>query len=196
LVVNGGRSTVLTLPNTAWGNWQMAEYRTVLHRGWNSVRLTKWTWYAEIDAVDVYRDRPAPPPPALPSCAPTRYEAEDGVVTDAHVVADSTASHGAKVGGMDHPDSSVALTIDAKRAGVSTVAVRYGNGSLDNSGYPVASTDAVTVNGRPAGVITFRNTTWDNWQTATYRVRLRAGTNTLTFTKRTFYAELDAVDVC
>jgi arabinan endo-1,5-alpha-L-arabinosidase len=196
LAVNGRRAGVLTLPNTAWGNWQTAEYRTVLHRGWNSVRITKLTWYAEIDAVDVYRDRPASPPPPVPACTPTRYEAEAGVVTHAKVVEDAKASAGAKVGGLDFPDSSVTLTVTAKRTGDTTVAVRYGNGSLDNSGYPVASTDTVTVNGRNAGVLTFRNTTWDNWQTATYRVRLHAGSNTVTFTKKTFYTELDAVDVC
>jgi arabinan endo-1,5-alpha-L-arabinosidase len=196
LSVNGRRARVLELPNTAWGNWQMAEYRTVLRHGWNTVRLTKQTWYSEIDAVDVYRDRPATPPPALPTCASTRYEAENGVVTNARVVADPKASNGAKVGGLDATDSSVSLTVTAKRTGATTVAIRYGNGSLDNSGYPVASTDTVTVNGRSAGVITFRNTTWDNWQTATYRLRLRAGTNTVTFTKKTFYTELDAVDVC
>ncbi|MDQ2796997.1 MAG: family 43 glycosylhydrolase [Actinomycetota bacterium] len=196
LAVNGRRAAVLNLPNTAWGNWQTTEYRAVLHRGWNNVRLTKRTWYAEIDAVDVYRDRPASPPPPLPSCAPTRYEAEDGVVTDARVVKDPKASNGAKVGGLDHTDSSVSLAVVARRTGATTVAIRYGNGSLDNSGYPVSATDAVTVNGRRAGVITFRNTTWDNWQTATYRLRLHAGTNRVTFTKLTFFTELDAVDVC
>ena len=196
LSVNGSRARVLELPNTAWGNWQTAEYRTTLRGGWNTVRLTKQTWYSEVDAVHVYADRPATPAPALPTCAPTRYEAENGVITDARVVTDPQASNGAKVGGLDATDSSVALTVTAKHSGTSTVAVRYGNGSLDNSGYPVASTDHVTVNGRSAGVVTFRNTTWDNWQTATYQLRLRAGTNTVTFTKKTFYTELDAVDVC
>ena len=196
IAVNGRRAGLLTLPNTAWGNWQSAEYRTSLHRGWNTVRLTKSTWYAEIDAIDVYRQAPARPAPPAPTCATTRYEAENGVVTDARVVEDAKASGGAKVGGLDNIDSSVALTVQARRSGRTTIVVRYGNGSLDNSGYPVAATDTVTVNGHDAGVLTFRNTTWDNWQSATYRLRLHAGTNTITFTKKTFYTELDAVDVC
>ncbi len=193
--INGRPAGVLTLPNTAWGNWQTAEYRVRMHHGWNTVRLAKQTWYAEIDAIDVYDTRPAPPPAPLPTGPATRYEAENGVITDARVVDDPLASNGAKVGGLDHPDSAVTLTVTAPRARLAALGIRYGNGSLDNSGYAVAATDVVTVNGRSAGTITFRNTTWDNWQVTPYRVRLHRGTNTITFTKKTFYTELDAVDV-
>ena len=195
VTINGRNAGVLTLPNTAWGNWQTAEYSARLNRGWNTVRLTKKTYYSEIDAVDLYHSRPAPVA-SVPSAAPSaRYEAEAGVITDARVVSDPAASAGAKVGGLDHPDSSVTLTVNASRAGRTTLGIRYGNGSLDNSGFAVAATDTVLVNGRPAGTITFRNTTWDNWQITPYVVNLHRGTNTITFTKKTFYTELDSVDV-
>jgi hypothetical protein len=196
VTVNGRDAGVLSLPNTAWGNWQTAEYAVHLVKGWNSVRLTKQTWYAEIDAVDVYGTRPASQPVTLGDPAgATRYEAESGVVTDARVVSDPLASAGAKVGGLDHPGSSVTLTVKVANGGRTVLGIRYGNGSLDASGYPVAATDTVTVNGRAAGTITFRNTTWDNWQVTPYSVRLQPGVNTITFTKKTFYTELDAVDV-
>ena len=197
VTVNGRAAGTVTLPNTAWGNWTMVEYQVRLQKGVNTVTLTKATYYAEIDAVDLYYSHlqhSAVGPPADPSTA-IRYEAENGVITHARVVADASASAGAKVGGLDFPDSSVTLTISAAKAGPATLGIRYGNGSLDRSGYPVVATDTVTLNGRDAGTITFRNTTWGNWSTLYYRVHLRKGLNTLTFTKATFYAEIDAVDV-
>ena len=197
ITVNGHRIGTLTLPNTAWGNWTTAEYQVRLRKGTNTVTLTKATFYAEIDAVDLYYRRPAPPavPPPPPSATPVRYEAETGDITNAHVVPDPGASGGAKVGGLDFPDSSVTLTVQSNTSGRSTIGIRYGNGSLDPSGYPVVSTDSVTVNGRAGGTVTFANTTWGNWTTVFYPVRLHRGANTITLTKSTFYAEIDAVDV-
>ena len=194
VTINGRPQRDLVLPNTAWGNWQTAEYSAWLKRGWNTVQLTKKTYYSEIDAIDLYHSHPAPVA-AVPSGPSTRYEAESGVITDARVVADPSASAGAKVGGLDHPDSSDTLTVTAAKSGWATLGIRYGNGSLDNSGFAVSATDAVQVNGKDAGTIAFRNTTWDNWQVTPYRVKLKRGSNTITFTKKTFYTELDAIDV-
>ncbi|MDQ1715425.1 MAG: arabinan endo,5-alpha-L-arabinosidase, partial [Frankiaceae bacterium] len=197
VTVNGKSAGVVTLANTAWGNWTMTPYGVTLNKGWNTVTLTKLTYYAEIDAVDLYYG-PAPKvshePMGDPATA-TRYEAEAGVITHANVVPDARASAGAKVGGLDFLDSSVTLTINVATAGVKTLRIRFDNGSLDRSGYPVVATDTVTVNGVPARSVTFPNTTWGNWETVDYRVLLHAGANTVTFTKATFYTELDAVDV-
>ncbi len=126
---------------------------------------------------------------------PVRYQAEDGVIVDARVVGDNSASGGAKVGGLDNPDSSVTLTVNAKKAGWTNLAVRYANGSLDPSGYPVKSSDLVSVNGTPVATIVFWHTTWGNWQIEDVKVNLHAGLNTVTLTKKTFYAEIDSVDV-
>jgi len=196
VTVNGRRAGTLTLPNTSWGNWTTAEYGVKLKKGLNSVTLTKLTFYAEIDAVDLYYSRPAPAPVQPPAGATAvRYEAEAGVITHARVVPDPSASAGAKVGGLDFADSSVTLTVTATHSGPATLGIRYGNGSLDRSGYPVRSSDLLSVNGRNAGTITFANTTWGNWSMLYYGVQLKKGTNTITFTKSTFYAEMDAVDV-
>lgn len=198
VTVNGYPAGTVTLRNTAWGNWSLAPYDVWLHPGVNTVTLTKATYYAEIDAVDVYDTYKLPDttPTAPPEgAAPTRYEAEAGAITDARVVPDPSASGGAKVGGLDHPDSSVKITVTRAHAGTALLGIRYGNGSLDNSGYPVAATDTVTVNGRQRPDVSFPNTTWDNWSTRYYPMRLPAGTSTITFTKLTFYTELDAVDV-
>lgn len=196
VTINGAPAGTVTLRNTAWGNWMMTPYQVHLQQGTNTVTLTKATYYAEIDAVDLYYSAPIETPAGPPAgTTATRYEAENGVITDARVVSDPTASGGKKVGGLDHLDSSDTITVNRTQAGPALLAIRFGNGSLDNSGYAVDATDRVTINGEPAGTVTFPNTTWDNWQTKDYQVVLHKGANTITFTKSTFYTELDAVDV-
>lgn len=198
VTVNGYPAGTVTLRNTAWGNWMIAPYDVWLHPGMNTVTLTKATYYAEIDAVNVFHKYQLPdrtPTGAPAGVTPTRYEAEGGVITDARVVQDPAASGGAKVGGLDHPDSAVTITVTRARVGRALLGIRYGNGSLDNSGYAVSSTDTVSVNGRKRRNVVFPNTTWDNWSTRFHPVHLHAGTNTITFTNLTFYTELDAIDV-
>ncbi|MCU1676912.1 MAG: hypothetical protein JWM93_1670 [Frankiales bacterium] len=196
LTINGTSAGTVVLPNTQWGNWTMTEVPVKLQKGCNTVTLTKLTYYSEIDAVDIYDSHVidvATLPAPLPASA-VRYEAENGVVTHARVVADDRASGGAKVGGLDFADSSVSLQVYADKAGPATLRIRYDNGS-ERGGYNVVATDSVTVNGRDAGVVTFANTTWGNWQTVDYQVNLKKGWNTVTFTRLTFYSEIDAVDV-
>ena len=134
---------------------------------------------------------------ATPSVAGVamRYEAEAGVVTDARVVADAAASAGAKVGGIDLATSSVTLTVTAAKAGPTTLRVRFANGSLDGSGYPVQSSSVLTVNGAAAGEVVYPHTTWGNWQTVEVPVKLVKGSNTITLAKGRFFVELDAVDL-
>jgi hypothetical protein len=69
------------------------------------------------------------------------------------------------------------------------------NGSLDPSGYRVKATDTVTVNGNDAGTVTFPHTAWGNWQQIDYSVKLVSGWNSITFTTKTFFTELDAIDL-
>lgn len=126
--------------------------------------------------------------------AADRYQAEDGVVTNARVVGDSAASGGAKVGGMDFADSSVTVQVQADRAGPTTLGIRYANGS-EGPGGRLLATDSMTVNGRDAGVVTFSHTTWGNWQVVEYPVRLKRGLNTVTLTRLTNFAEIDSFDV-
>ncbi|NEK94643.1 family 43 glycosylhydrolase [Modestobacter muralis] len=195
LTVNGRSAGTVTFAHTTWGNWRMVETQVQLKKGTNTITLTKATFFAEIDAFDVY-DASHVPDPKGPPAGPTttRYEAEQGTVTHARVVGDGSASGGAKVGGMDFADSSVSLQVYAERGGPATLAIRFANGS-DRGGYPVESTDTVTVNGQAAGTVTFPYTRWENWTTIEHQVQLEKGWNTVTLTRGTFYAEIDAVDV-
>ena len=45
---------VVTFAHTTWGNWTTVEHQVKLQEGWNTVTLARGTFYAELDAVDVY----------------------------------------------------------------------------------------------------------------------------------------------
>lgn len=200
LSINGRRAGSVTFEHTTWGNWQVVEKRVRLVKGWNEVTLTRGTWFAEVDAVDVYRELPrrlaevAPTEPADIGDGAVRYEAEDGAVTNARVVDDASASGGRKVGGMDFADSSVTLRVWSDKGGRATLGIRFANGS-ERGGYPLESSDRVSTNGRRADVVVFPHTRWGNWQRIEHPVHLRRGWNTITMTRATFYTEIDAVDV-
>ena len=196
LTVNGRDLGTITLAHTTWGNWQLSEHRVLLNQGWNTVTITKVTYYAEIDAIDVYSARPDTSPMATPADPGkgTRYEAEQGVITNARAVDDAGASGGAKVGGLDFADSSVSIRVHAERAGRVTLGIRFANGS-ERGGYLLEASDRVSVNGHDEGVVIFPHTRWGDWQTVEHDVRLARGWNTVTLTKSTFYSEIDAVDV-
>ncbi|MFC8921984.1 family 43 glycosylhydrolase [Cellulosimicrobium sp. NPDC057127] len=196
--VGGEDAGVVTFAHTTWGNWQTAEHLVDLDAGWNTLTLTRGTFFVEIDAIDVYdtvREPEVVVPPVIPADA-ERYEFEDGVIVRGTVGSAPGASGGEKVGGLDFADSSVtiAMEIEAEKAGPYTLAIRFANGS-ERGGYTLESSDYVTVNGEDAGVVTFPHTTWGNWQSVAHEVQLQAGTNTVTLTRKAWYTELDAVDV-
>ncbi|MBD8079945.1 family 43 glycosylhydrolase [Cellulosimicrobium arenosum] len=196
VTVNGEDAGTVTFAHTTWGNWQTAELVVDLVEGANTVTLTRGTFYAEIDAIDVYpatRDPRPSAPPVIPTDA-DRYEFEDGTITRGTVGTAAGASGGEKVGGLDFADSSVALQVHADEAGPYTLAVRFANGS-ERGGWNLESSDLVSVNGQPAGTVTFPHTTWGNWQSVTHDVQLDQGWNTVTLTRSTWYTELDALDV-
>ncbi|WP_083260019.1 family 43 glycosylhydrolase [Cellulosimicrobium cellulans] len=194
--VNGEDAGTVTFAHTTWGNWQTAEHLVDLDAGSNTITLTRSTFFTEVDAIDVYdtvREPEVVVPPVIPADA-DRYEFEDGVIVRGSVGAAAGASGGEKVGGLDFADSSVTLEIEAEEAGPYTLAVRFANGS-ERGGYSLESSDYVTVNGEDAGVVTFPHTRWGNWQSVAHEVQLEEGTNTVTLTRKTWYTELDALDV-
>ena len=68
VTVNGADAGVVSFPHTTWGNWQSVTHQVELEQGWNTVALTKLTWYTELDALDVF---PAEVPPADPQVTVT-----------------------------------------------------------------------------------------------------------------------------
>lgn len=200
LHVNGKRVGDVVFEHTTWGNWQVVEQSVRLRKGWNDMVLSRGTWFAELDAVDVYEQRPTRRAPVTPSepgdvrDGAVRHEAEDGVVVNANIVEDVSASGALKVGGMDFADSSVTVRVYADKGGRATLGIRFANGS-ERGGYPLESSDFVSVNGRRADVVVFPHTRWGNWQTIEHQVRLQRGWNEIKVTRATFYTEIDALDL-
>ena len=133
---------------------------------------------------------------AGPGAYPTKYEAENAQTTDVllHSGSDGTlASNGSYIGSIDQPNSAVQFnTVRVPARGIYLMTVRYANntGSL--------STHTLTVNGASQGQVSYPPTRgWGNIEmaTTTKRVSLNGGSNTITLTKGTGYAELDYIDV-
>jgi hypothetical protein len=129
---------------------------------------------------------------ALRSSTMTRWEAEKSSVTtvnDGERLTDKTASGNGKVGYLNDPDSYVDFFVDTSVTGWHHVYVRAANGMKD------PCTQALTVNGRPQGRITYPDDGWDHWTISPARVWLNTGHNRLRFTRETCAAELDYLDV-
>lgn len=133
-------------------------------------------------------------PPAAADSHPHKYEAEQAKVTGGvlHTGSDSGLASGTGyVGGLDSPTSSVAFTVSAQTTGIYDMVVRYANGGS------ATATQTVTVDGRPQGSVSYLDGGWANvsLRTVVKRLALTAGTHTVTLTKGSGSAELDAIEV-
>jgi hypothetical protein len=120
----------------------------------------------------------------------TQYEAESATLTDTSLVTQADAKGGVKIGNINNADSSVKFTVTAATAGTYTMNVRYDNGTT------ATSTHNVSVNGGTSSAISYPVTpNWGRFAWAQKTVTLNAGTNTITFTKGTGFAELDQIQL-
>lgn len=120
----------------------------------------------------------------------TQYEAESAALTDTSLVTQGDAKGGVKVGNINNATSSVKFSVTAPTAGTYTMNVRYDNGT------GATSTHNVSVNGGTTSAISYPKTAnWGRFGWSQKTVALTAGTNTLTFTKGTGFAELDQIQL-
>ncbi|CAG7658666.1 family 43 glycosylhydrolase [Paenibacillus allorhizosphaerae] len=161
--------------------------------GWTrNVRAQKFSWNADGTpnfGTPVSTDLPM----ALPSgetLQRTTYEAEQAATTNTLVVNEANASGGKVVGHIDYADSSVQFNVQVPVSGNYTMYVRYDNGTAGDS------THNVSVNNGTAKTITYPKTGgWVYQSIATLSVALKAGSNTIQFTKGTGFAELDCIQI-
>jgi hypothetical protein len=115
----------------------------------------------------------------------TRYEAEGATIAQGVVESNHAGFSGAGfVNGDNAVGSGVTWTVTMAQAGPATVNFRFANGQA--SGAMTNRPMDVTVNGTPAGSITFPPTgDWAVWQTASLTVPLAAGANTIQLTATT-----------
>ncbi|MEV4542487.1 family 43 glycosylhydrolase [Micromonospora echinaurantiaca] len=117
-----------------------------------------------------------------------RYEAERGGLNHCSVRSAPGASQGQVVAYIDYADSWVDVTVFAPRSGGYRAHVAYAAGYGD-------AEHTLTVNGGSPQVVRYPNTGWDVWRQVGVDVTLNAGFNTLRFTHRSRWAELDFVEV-
>ncbi|HEX8819382.1 MAG TPA: family 43 glycosylhydrolase [Archangium sp.] len=172
--VNGGAATAITYPHTGWDVWTSVTLLVTLKAGDNTLRFTKGTNYAELDYVEL-----------------NKYEAENATLNRASVrFAGGGASSERVVGAMDYSDSWVEFrNVTVPAAGAYKLRVRFANGSNGTSSH------YLSVNGGASTALSYAKTGWDIWTVTTANVNLNAGANTLRFTKGTYYAELDSIEV-
>jgi hypothetical protein len=118
-------------------------------------------------------------------------EAENATLNHVIVYGSTSASNGAYVGGIDYSDSSVGFkNVWAPVAGTYTLRIIYANGSGS------VSSHNLSVNGGSPVSVQYPTTAgWGQFGKVSFDVSLNAGDNSLTFTKGTLWAELDALSV-
>jgi GH43 family beta-xylosidase len=176
-------------------DWHVYHANPVSGGGWDgrNVRAQRFTWNADGSPnfgtpAATYTALTLPAGEPLGS---NRYEAEHAVINQAAArSAVGGASNGQVVGYIDYADSWVEYQkVWAPSAGTYPLTVRYANGTGANS------THNVSVNGGAATALTYPATGWDTWTSATFLATLKAGDNTVRFSKGTSYAELDYLEL-
>ncbi|HEX8700172.1 MAG TPA: family 43 glycosylhydrolase, partial [Myxococcaceae bacterium] len=189
-----GHNTFVTSPDGTQ-DWLVYHANQVSRSGWNgrSIRAQRFTWNAD-GSPNFGTPTPTGTPLVLPSgekLGANRYEAEQAALNRATArAAVGGASNGQVVGAIDYADSWVEFrNVWAPSAGSYALTVRFANGT------GASSTHDISVNGAAAIALTYPNTGWDVWTSATLVVNLRAGDNTLRFSKGAGYAELDYLEL-
>ncbi|NUT20839.1 MAG: carbohydrate-binding protein [Hamadaea sp.] len=187
ITVNGTTvATAVAFPPTAnWDTWATITVTTALTAGANTVRASATTAGGDpnLDYVDV----------AIAAPPPTRYEAENAVISQGVVEANHLGFSGTGFVNTDNITGSyVEWTVNAATAGPATLRIAYANGTT------ASRPAAVSVNGTVVATPSFAVTTnWDTWVIASVPVTLAAGANTVRVTATTSggCANLDYLDV-
>jgi GH43 family beta-xylosidase len=179
IFVNTENVGTLTYPNTGWGTFATAAFQVPLNAGGNTLQFSKGVNFAELDYIEVFNLIEVP-----------RYEAEAATLNNAAVMTQYYASGGQVAGRIDYADSFVRFTgVQVPSSGVYTLRIRYSHGSGANA------THAVLVNGASVGTVTYPNTGWGSFGTATLQVSLLAGSNTIQLNKGDLFSEIDYLEV-
>jgi DUF1680 family protein len=164
------------------GRFDSAALLATLPSGDFSLTFAKGSNWAELDRIRIAE-------PAWPACLPLTWEAEDAAVTHARVDTGlATASGRADVGGMDAADSKVEF------AGiVLPAALRCTFRLLYSNGTGASASDPVVCAGRSAIVSLPPTGGWSLFDSTEFQLDLPTGTSSLSITRGTGYAELDAL---
>lgn len=174
-----------------WILYHVAKYNNA---GWNrEVRMQKFTWHADnMPNLGVPVNPNAPI--TLPSgeAAHIRYEGEEGTFGGiAYASQSPNGSGGMKAGHIDTPESYVEFTVHAGSAGEYVLLARTANGTAGGNWSHLM----LSVNAGTASKFHITNKGWENWGLSTARIQLKAGVNTIRFSKGEGYGEIDFIDI-
>ncbi|GAB6926570.1 hypothetical protein JCM10914A_05530 [Paenibacillus sp. JCM 10914] len=174
-----------------WMLYHVAKYNNA---GWNrEVRMQKFTWHTDNTpnlGVPVNPNAPITLPSGEP--AHTRYEGEEGSFGGAAYASDSpNGSGGKKAGHIDTPESYVQFSVHAPSTGEYTLLARTANGTAGGNWSHLM----LSVNEGTPSPFHITNKGWENWGLSTARIQLKAGANTIRFTKGEGYGEIDFFDI-
>ncbi|MYX29763.1 carbohydrate-binding protein [Streptomyces sp. SID8381] len=189
LTVDGGARQTVTLPATAdWNTWKLATANVALGAGHHTIALTRTasdSGNVNVDSVALVR--PGDPYPAVSTTAITdcafgvSCEAEAGRAAG---TATSATDHRGYAGAgfvaeLNQGSSLTTHLVEVPADGTYTLRVRYANGA-GGDGRHQTRTASVTA-GAATGTLTLPATKdWDDWQTASVPVALKAGENDVT----------------
>ncbi|MEV6793128.1 TIM-barrel domain-containing protein [Streptomyces sp. NPDC051320] len=186
LTVDGGGQQTVSLPTTAnWDTWNLVTKSLQLSAGHHTIALTR----TASDSGDVNLDslalvRPGDPYPpvsttAIPDCRfGVSCEAEAARIGGTAASATDHAGYAGKgfVAELNQGSSLSTHVVDVPADGDYTLRVRYANGA-GSDGRHQTRTATVSTDGA-TDALTFPATKdWDDWQTASMPVALKAGAN-------------------
>lgn len=129
--------------------------------------------------------------PVVQALVGSRVEAESGIMRGlAKTVDNPTASGGKKVGAIDNPESGIDLPLNITAAG--TYVFKIAAGTDFNDVTHLVYIDGDTANGQLYSV---NRMGWDNWNQYTIEFLLSAGAHTLSIRHKTWFGELDYIDI-
>ncbi|MFS4092228.1 TIM-barrel domain-containing protein [Streptomyces sp. AF1A] len=189
LSVDGGAQRTVTLPTTGdWDTWKLATTDVSLGAGHHTIALTRTaldSGNVNIDSVALVRPGDPYPPvstTAIPDCLlGVSCEAEAGRIAG---TATSATDHQGYAGGgfvaeLNQGSGLTTHLVGVPADGTYTLRVRYANGT---GGDGLHQTRTATVStGAGTGTLTLPATKdWDDWQTASVPVTLKAGEDDVT----------------
>ncbi|MFJ8825900.1 TIM-barrel domain-containing protein [Streptomyces sp. NPDC102467] len=190
LTVDGGAAQTVSLPATAnWDSWGLAKAGVRLGAGHHTIALTrsaKDSGSVNVDSVALVTPGAGYPPAsttAIKSClSGASCEAETARFGGTAVSATDHKGYAGDgfVAELNQGSSLTTHVVGVPADGVYTLRLRYANGSGGDGLHQKRSATVSTGDAAPAVIDLPATKDWDDWQTASVPVALKAGANDVT----------------
>ncbi|WP_189929811.1 TIM-barrel domain-containing protein [Streptomyces sulfonofaciens] len=189
LSVDGGDAQTISLPTTAnWDTWKLATASVALGAGHHTLTLTRTaadSGDVNVDSLALVRPGDAYPPASTTAIPDCRYgvscEAEAGRIGGTAVSATDHKGYAGSgfVAELSQGSSLTTHVVGVPADGDYTLHVRYANGA-GSDGLHQSREGSVTAGGDTRTLSFPATRDWDDWQTASVPVSLKAGSDDIT----------------